>query len=344
VNEMPAITRTVLYASVLGIVLSLAGCHKYSPVLVVSRVTHFVVQGNGTSLNFPLFAETIDIETIERDMAIAEYYHEKLSGLYNFQSFDLINSTVDEYLLDNPDVLDKSRVIYEHADSLTMIQLSMADFAGSQANYLFRITDQKNHQTRNHEVTVQNNQSASVGLLFDEERNRGHLIVVNLFSFSITPGTTAQEFAEFLKHKNSLNELGVRDEYVRGDQRWMNELFGPTALQLPLQRDAQPIEEPEEFVDFDTPPAPIGGMAAFGKAMVYPEKARREGREGRVLIKAHIDTSGSVTQCSVSKGADDDFNLAALEAIKPVKFYPAKKNELAVSVWVTIPFDFKLNK
>jgi TonB family protein len=338
---MRVIVQIALLTSLLAIALFADGCKTHSPVLVVSRVTHFLVQGDGTSLNFPLFAETIDIETIERDLAIADYYHEKLSELYKFQSFDLVNSTVDEYLLDHPNDLDQSRVIYEHTDSLTTIQLSMAGFSGAQADYLFRITDLKNHQTRNHEVSVQNSQSASVGLLFDEEHNRGHLIVINLFSFAITPGTTAQEFADFLKHKNSLNVSGAKEDYVRGDQRWMDELFGPEIPKLPMPPDV-PTEPSEKFIEYDTPPTPIEGMTAFMKAMVYPEEAKREGREGRVLIKTFIDSSGSVTKCTVAKGADDDLNRAALEAVKSVKFYPAKKEGVAVSVWVTIPFNFRL--
>jgi TonB family protein len=208
---------------------------------------------------------------------------------------------------------------------------------------LFRITDQKNHQTRNHEVTVQNNQSASVGLLFDEEHNRGHLIVINLFSLPITSGTTAQELVDFLKQKNSLNVSGTKEDYVRGDQRWMNELFGPEAPKLPLPPET-PAEPSEAFIEFDTPPSPIEGMASFVKAMVYPPEAKREGREGRVLIKAYIDSAGIVTKCAVAKGADEDLNLAALEAVKSVKFYPAKKEGVAVPVWVTVPFDFKLSK
>jgi TonB family protein len=339
---MSKFLRSLGLAILSGLLLSFSGCGSKTSSLVVTRVTHFLVQGNGESLNFPLFAETIGIETIERDLAIAEYYHEKLSGLYNFKSFSLINSAVNEYLLNSNDDLGSPLLIYEHEDSLTSIELTMIQFEEDQAVYSFRITDQRNHQTRHHQVAVQNGQSASIGLLFDEENNRGHLIVINLNSISITPQTTAQEFADFLKRKNSLADSELKSEFVSGDQRWMDELFGGNTISLPLPVPTPP--DKDKFIEFDSPPAPVKGMIAFQEAVKYPEAALKERREGRVLLKVHIDLSGKVTETEIFKSAAADLDSAAIAAAKSIEFKPAMKDGKPVSVWVTIPFDFKLNK
>ncbi len=326
-----------------GLILLINGCGSKTPSLVVSRVTHFLVQGNGESLNFPLFAETISIETIERELAIAEHYHEKLAELYSFKSFSLVNSSVNEYLLENSDDLGIPHIVYEHSDSLTLVELSLAKFEESQAAFSFRISDLRSNQTRHHQVIVQNDQSASIGLLFDEENNRGHLVVISLNSIAITPNTTSKEFAEFLQRKNSLADSDNEGSYVSGDQRWMDELFGESSIQLPIPVTEEIKGDIEELIDYDTPPSPVYGMKSFQEAVKYPGIAMKEGREGRVLLKVYIDMNGEVTKTAIVKGTNSDLDSAAINAAKTIEFNPATKNGEPVGVWVTIPFDFKLN-
>ena len=42
-------------------------------------------------------------------------------------------------------------------------------------------------------------------------------------------------------------------------------------------------------VDYDTPPEVIGGFKQIGNHLVYPEKARKTGLEGKVVISAQIN-------------------------------------------------------
>lgn len=341
-STMKSIYRTVFFSVLIGSLLVFSGCGSKSPSLVVSRVTHFLVQGNGESLNFPLFAETIGIETIERDLAIAEYYHKKLSELYSFKSFNLINSAVSEYLLSSAAEFNSLHPIYQYEDSLTSIELSLVRFEAPQADYSFRITDRLNHQTRHHQVSVQNNQSASVGLLFDEAHNRGHLIVIQLYSLAITPDVTPAEFAEFLKHKNSVHDSALEGEYVRGDQKWMDELFKGKSIPLPMPPPVPSLPNKSGLIDYDTPPSPVSGYLALQKAVQYPSTAKAEGRTGRVLLKVFIDEHGDVTEHEILKSAFADLDSAAIAATKSIKFNPAMKNDKPIGVWVTIPLDFKL--
>lgn len=341
-TTMKSINNIILNLLVAAALLILSGCGSKPPSLVVTRITHFLVQGNGESLNFPLFAETISIETIERDLAIAEYYHKKLAELYSFKSFNLIDSEVNEYLIRNREDLGLPHSIYQYSDSLASIELSLVGFESPQADYSFRITDQANHQTRHHQVSVQNDQSASIGLLFDVQNNRGYFIVIQLFSMTLEPDVTPQEFADFLKHKNSIHDEAEAVDYVPGDQKWMDELFGNRAIPVPAPPSPPPSQDKVEQIDYDTPPAPVGGYIAFKEAFHYPPEAKQEGRQGRVLLKAYIDEQGNVAKSEILKSAYADLDSAALETIRSVRFTPALKDSVPISVWVTIPLDFKL--
>lgn len=97
------------------------------------------------------------------------------------------------------------------------------------------------------------------------------------------------------------------------------------------------------FVPFDEPPAPIGGFSAIQKNLEYPEIARKAGIEGTVIIYAKISDKGDVINTKVVKPlGNSGCNEAAIEAIKAVKWKPAKQRDKAVTVWVSVPVKFKL--
>ncbi len=95
---------------------------------------------------------------------------------------------------------------------------------------------------------------------------------------------------------------------------------------------------------------------------VYPEKARRAGIEGLVVITVTIDengkvieavpfkkpipvigANGKVTEMRVWKGYPE-LEPAAIEAAKKCLFKPAEKNGHPVKVKMNVPFRFRLNK
>ena len=75
----------------------------------------------------------------------------------------------------------------------------------------------------------------------------------------------------------------------------------------------------------------------------YPESARRENREGRVLLRVLIDDQGKTRSVEINRSSGHDaLDGAAAEAIKRWRFYPARAGETAVESWVSIPIDFRL--
>jgi protein TonB len=95
--------------------------------------------------------------------------------------------------------------------------------------------------------------------------------------------------------------------------------------------------------ELDKYPAPIGGIEAIMKKVVYPEKAKEEKLQGKVLVKAVIDEKGNVENASIEKGVSQLLDDAAVKAIKEVKFTPGEKNGKKVKAEVIIPVKFKLS-
>jgi len=97
------------------------------------------------------------------------------------------------------------------------------------------------------------------------------------------------------------------------------------------------------FVAYDEPPEPIGGFAAIQEKLVYPEIARKAGVEGRVYVQVIIDERGNVIKAIVTKSlGNNGCDEAAINAIKSVKWKPAKQRDKPVKVSVGIPVVFKL--
>ncbi|HMK38719.1 MAG TPA: TonB family protein [Bacteroidota bacterium] len=102
-----------------------------------------------------------------------------------------------------------------------------------------------------------------------------------------------------------------------------------------------PIIIPEEA---PPPFRPVEEMPRIVRriAPVYPELALKAGLEGTVLVKLWVDTDGKPREAAVLKSDAEIFNDAALAAAKELLFTPAYMNSGPVSVWVTIPFKFRL--
>jgi TonB family protein len=77
---------------------------------------------------------------------------------------------------------------------------------------------------------------------------------------------------------------------------------------------------------------------------VYPPMAVMAGIEGRVVIKMLVGKDGHVHEAAVEYSQAECLNDAALEAARGYLFTPAYMNNGPVSVWITVPFSFKLKQ
>lgn len=77
---------------------------------------------------------------------------------------------------------------------------------------------------------------------------------------------------------------------------------------------------------------------------VYPDLAKRAGVEGTVYVKILVNKEGKAIKAVVIKSDSEVFNQPATDAALKFVFTPAIQHKSPVTVWVVVPFKFKLNQ
>lgn len=114
----------------------------------------------------------------------------------------------------------------------------------------------------------------------------------------------------------------------------------PSSATAPTPTPPAPAPAPAPVV---TPPV---GNAAYlhNPAPRYPEAAREEGWEGRVVLRVHVDAAGRPVSVDIhSPSGHGVLDEAALAAVRRWTFVPAKRGSTPVDGWVDVPLDFRLN-
>lgn len=93
-------------------------------------------------------------------------------------------------------------------------------------------------------------------------------------------------------------------------------------------------------------PGGMDSMYAFiQKNLIYPEKAKAEGIEGRVFITFTIEKDGSVSNVKILRGIGGGCDEAAKEVIEKMpKWKPGTQRGKPVRVQFNLPIKFELPK
>jgi protein TonB len=96
----------------------------------------------------------------------------------------------------------------------------------------------------------------------------------------------------------------------------------------------EPVTEQAKFdVAYLNNPAPI-----------YPKLSRRQGEQGRVLLKVLVSEKGVADQVQLETSSGfEKLDQAAVAAVKKWSFVPAKRSNQAISAYVLVPVKFSLN-
>lgn len=130
-------------------------------------------------------------------------------------------------------------------------------------------------------------------------------------------------------------EPAMKDaEPVKSQYRWK--------FNKGITKDSDEINPDEFFVTADKMPMPVGGLQAIQQNVIYPEIAKKAGIEGKVIVMAYIDTTGSVVKTEILKGIGSGLDEAAMNAIEKTKFTPGVDNDKNIKTKVTIPIVFRL--
>ena len=90
-----------------------------------------------------------------------------------------------------------------------------------------------------------------------------------------------------------------------------------------------------------------GGIAAMmrylSENIKYPPEAAKNNIEGRVVLQFVIDETGQVGDIQVARPVSEELDAEAVRVVKSMpKFEPGRQDGEAVSVWYTLPINFKL--
>lgn len=114
----------------------------------------------------------------------------------------------------------------------------------------------------------------------------------------------------------------------------------------PPSADEKEGDVPFELVD--VMPVFKGGEEALLKYIseniVYPEKAKEKGIQGKVIIRFAVEADGSIGRVKILKGVDPDLDMEAFRVVNAMPAFekPAIKDGKTVAVWYTIPINFAL--
>jgi TonB family protein len=96
-------------------------------------------------------------------------------------------------------------------------------------------------------------------------------------------------------------------------------------------------EPPAYYVPYERAPEPIHRVAAR-----YPDPASKAELEGTVWVRIWVDKQGKARKAVVMKSDAEIFNQPAIDAAMQWIFSPAMMKNGPVSVWVEVPFNFRI--
>jgi protein TonB len=114
------------------------------------------------------------------------------------------------------------------------------------------------------------------------------------------------------------------------------------------KKEEKPVEKKEEiFRSVEQMPQFPGGDQALMKYLSshinYPPIAAENNVQGKVVVQFVVDKTGKVGEVKVIRSVDKDLDKEAVRVCKSLpKFTPGRQNGQAVSVWYTLPVQFKL--
>ena len=108
---------------------------------------------------------------------------------------------------------------------------------------------------------------------------------------------------------------------------------------LALKKEEKPSQAAEPEEDYATARPSYGFTPRPG----YPAVAIRRGYEGSVLLNVRVLPNGKPEEVTIFRSSGHKvLDKAALKAVKRWKFVPAQRGFKAVSSWVKVPIEFRL--
>ena len=149
------------------------------------------------------------------------------------------------------------------------------------------------------------------------------------------------------------DQIDIVDDEIEVDDNILN-LEDDASMGVEIMDYVEEVEEEvveEEAIPFqlvEQKPSFQGGDAnAFSKwvneRLVYPEIAKENGIQGRVMLQFTVGADGQVSQVKVLRGVDPTLDKEAVRVVSSSpKWTPGKQRDRAVKVTYTFPVIFQL--
>ncbi len=101
------------------------------------------------------------------------------------------------------------------------------------------------------------------------------------------------------------------------------------------------------WTEVDQMPVFPGGDEALLKYIAenvkYPDAAKKDGTQGRVIVRFLISSRGNVTNCEIIKSVSKEIDAESLRVVQSLPdFEPGKVDGKVVAVWYMVPITFAL--
>lgn len=123
----------------------------------------------------------------------------------------------------------------------------------------------------------------------------------------------------------------------------------PTAVETPVPEVVKPLppiqEAPPPQVAAVAPTTPPNFNAAYldNPPPVYPALSRRNGEQGRVLLRVFVTPAGTTEKVELHTSSSwPRLDQVAQDTVKRWRFVPARQGDQAVAAWVLVPITFTL--
>ncbi len=180
------------------------------------------------------------------------------------------------------------------------------------------------------------------------ENNLKYIKIGNNFNHSLIKN----RFIMMKKNSNTkwipFKILGMGAIVLASSLIYANRYSGVNILPLETNTGITKQDSTFKFNELDVMPEFPGGtqkmLQFLGKNTKYPEKAKKDGIQGRVYTEFIINEEGLVSNVGIKKSANPELNAEAIRVVSAMpKWKPGEKNGKKVSVYYILPINFKLN-
>jgi len=173
-----------------------------------------------------------------------------------------------------------------------------------------------------------------------------HFIVEEQPMISIELPQVSQQAIITKPSKSQSIDIVKTDDQIKEDQALLEkELKELNDAIETLDSEEEDLDSDEIFVIVDQMPQFPGGESRFriflANSIQYPDYAKKNKIEGKVVARFVVDENGIVTRVKIIEGANPILDEAVLKGIKTMpNWYPGKRAGKCVKVCVTVPFMF----